>query len=155
MPGRHYEGVDVNFARSGFTVRLACLHRFWCIWKGRYHHGMFLVSDKLACILKAIVLQGGRTKCALLLADAGAIKVRPFYFESSQAPSTRICRRSQILVKKKGPKDTFRYDTLTVFGLDIVALEGEARKKYRKFAAPAFSEVSPRRRHSPRSECDH
>jgi hypothetical protein len=32
---------------------------------------------------------------------------------------------------------------LTVFGANIVASEGEEWKKYRKIAAPAFSEVCP------------
>ncbi len=35
----------------------------------------------------------------------------------------------------------FRYKVLTAFGPNIVASEGEEWKKYRKIAAPAFSEV--------------
>jgi hypothetical protein len=36
-----------------------------------------------------------------------------------------------------------RYKAVTVFGPNIVASEGEEWKKYRKIAAPAFSEVCP------------
>ncbi|KAH9998677.1 cytochrome P450 [Russula vinacea] len=38
------------------------------------------------------------------------------------------------------PKPLRRYRVLTVFGANIVASEGEEWKKYRKIAAPAFSE---------------
>ena len=37
-----------------------------------------------------------------------------------------------------------RYKVVTVFGPNIVASEGEQWKKYRKIAAPAFSEVCPK-----------
>ena len=36
-----------------------------------------------------------------------------------------------------------RYKAVTIFGPNIVASEGEEWKKYRKIAAPAFSEVCP------------
>jgi cytochrome P450 len=39
------------------------------------------------------------------------------------------------------PKPVNLYATLLVFGTNIVASEGEEWKKYRKIAAPAFSEV--------------
>ncbi|KAI0279053.1 cytochrome P450 [Russula aff. rugulosa BPL654] len=38
------------------------------------------------------------------------------------------------------PKPIFRYRVISVFGPNIVASEGEEWKKYRKIAAPAFSE---------------
>ncbi len=38
------------------------------------------------------------------------------------------------------------YEVVTIFGANIVASEGEQWKKYRKIAAPAFSEVRPERR---------
>jgi len=62
-----------------------------------------------------------RPECTLLLADAGAIKE----VTTSHA---------------KFPKPVSRYKSLTVFGPNIVASEGEGWKKYRKIAAPAFSE---------------
>ena len=37
----------------------------------------------------------------------------------------------------------YRYEVLAIFGPNIVASEGEEWKKYRKIAAPAFSEVCP------------
>jgi hypothetical protein len=43
----------------------------------------------------------------------------------------------------------WRYKILTVFGVNILASEGKEWKKYRKIAAPAFSEVCPDRRQSP------
>ena len=39
------------------------------------------------------------------------------------------------------PKPVFRYKVITLFGPNIVASEGAEWKKYRKIAAPAFSEV--------------
>jgi cytochrome P450 len=39
------------------------------------------------------------------------------------------------------PKPVNLYVALSVFGINIVASEGEEWKKYRKIAAPAFSEV--------------
>ena len=39
------------------------------------------------------------------------------------------------------PKPVNLYAALSVFGINIVASEGEEWKKYRKIAAPAFSEV--------------
>jgi cytochrome P450 len=47
------------------------------------------------------------------------------------------------------------YIALLIFGTNIVASEGEEWKKYRKIAAPAFSEVSLELEPSPRSEYDH
>jgi hypothetical protein len=51
------------------------------------------------------------------------------------------------------PKPVRRYRALTVFGANIVASEGEEWKKYRKIAAPAFSEVCPSRYSSFNPEC--
>jgi hypothetical protein len=47
------------------------------------------------------------------------------------------------------------YIALLIFGTNIVASEGEEWKKYRKIAAPAFSEVGLELDPSPRSEYDH
>jgi cytochrome P450 len=49
------------------------------------------------------------------------------------------------------PKPVELYETLTMFGANIVATEGEEWKKYRKIAAPAFSEVCIVVNPSPRS----
>jgi len=62
-----------------------------------------------------------RPKCAILLADAAAIK---------EVTTSRA----------RFPKPAHRYTTLTIFGSNIVSTEGEEWKKYRKIAAPAFSE---------------
>jgi len=44
------------------------------------------------------------------------------------------------------------YAVLAIFGTNIVASEGEEWKRYRKIAAPAFSEVRPELDWSPVSE---
>jgi len=43
----------------------------------------------------------------------------------------------------KFPKPVGLYAVLAIFGKNIVASEGEEWKRYRKIAAPAFSEVRP------------
>ena|SRR5260221_11212211 len=58
----------------------------------------------------------------------------------------------------KFPRPAEHYAVLRMFGPNVVASEGEEWKKYRKIAAPAFSEVSPGHLSSPRyprSECHH
>jgi hypothetical protein len=57
--------------------------------------------------------------------------------------------------RAKFPKPVGMYTVLCIFGRNIVASEGEEWKRYRKIAAPAFSEVSPKHCPSPRSENDH
>jgi len=52
----------------------------------------------------------------------------------------------------KFPKPVGLYAVLTIFGTNIVASEGEEWKRYRKIAAPAFSEVRPELDSSPVSE---
>jgi hypothetical protein len=47
------------------------------------------------------------------------------------------------------------YTSLSIFGRNIVASEGDEWKRYRKVAAPAFSEVSPELAPSPTSDLDH
>jgi len=59
--------------------------------------------------------------CIIHVADAAAIKEITTY-------------------RARFPKPVFRYEVLSVFGANIVASEGEEWKKYRKIAAPAFSE---------------
>jgi hypothetical protein len=46
-----------------------------------------------------------------------------------------------ITYRARFPKPVFRYKVISVFGSNIVASEGAMWKKYRKIAAPAFSEV--------------
>ncbi|KAH9998676.1 cytochrome P450 [Russula vinacea] len=60
-------------------------------------------------------------KSAIHIADAAAIKEVTTYHA-------------------RFPKPIFRYEVLAVFGANIVASEGEQWKKYRRIAAPAFSE---------------
>ena len=43
--------------------------------------------------------------------------------------------------RAKFPKPLNLYEVLAIFGKNIVVSEGEEWKKYRKIAAPAFSEV--------------
>ncbi|KAN0113944.1 Cytochrome P450 [Russula decolorans] len=45
-----------------------------------------------------------------------------------------------ITYRARFPKPVFRYKVISVFGSNIVASEGAMWKKYRKIAAPAFSE---------------
>ena len=46
------------------------------------------------------------------------------------------------MYRARFPKPVFRYEVISVFGPNIVSSVGEEWKKYRKIAAPAFSEVS-------------
>ncbi|KAN0113945.1 cytochrome P450, partial [Russula decolorans] len=64
--------------------------------------------------------------CIIHVADAAAIKVRLLYEITTY--------------RARFPKPVFRYEGLSIFGANIVASEGEEWKKYRKIAAPAFSE---------------
>lgn len=48
--------------------------------------------------------------------------------------------------RAKFPKPLNLYEVLAIFGKNIVVSEGEEWKKYRKIAAPAFSEVRFERR---------
>ena len=52
----------------------------------------------------------------------------------------------------KFPKPVGLYALLTIFGKNILASEGEEWKRYRKIAAPAFSEVRPEHYLLPLSE---
>lgn len=51
----------------------------------------------------------------------------------------------------KFPKPVDQYAILRMFGPNVIASEGEEWKKYRRIAAPAFSEVSPGHLSSPES----
>ncbi|KAN0118934.1 Cytochrome P450 [Russula decolorans] len=61
-------------------------------------------------------------------------------------PNSVICLADATAIKEvttsraKFPKPTNLYATLSVFGINIVASEGEDWKKFRKIVAPAFSE---------------
>ena|SRR5579863_1831857 len=82
------------------AVRPAFLHRFCCIWTGRYGRGICFICVLEEYTLNATTMQIGvfpRPKCAIILADAAAIKVRLFYLDSSQTPSATVCRRSPPL----------------------------------------------------------
>jgi hypothetical protein len=56
--------------------------------------------------------------------------------------------------RTKFSKDLVHYSVLGIFGANIVVSEGEEWKKYRKIAAPAFSEVCLEVRWLPKSEYD-
>ena len=56
---------------------------------------------------------------------------RPLTFDNQEVTSSR----------SKFPKPVHLYKPLSVFGINIVASEGEEWKKFRKIAAPTFSEV--------------
>ncbi|KAF8488651.1 hypothetical protein F5888DRAFT_1281356 [Russula emetica] len=70
----------------------------------------------------ALITAFHRPSSVIYLADPAAIK---------EVTSSRA----------RFPKPVNRYAALTVFGINIVASEGEEWKKYRKISAPAFSEV--------------
>ncbi|KAI0252522.1 cytochrome P450 [Lactifluus subvellereus] len=69
----------------------------------------------------ALITTFPRPECTIYLADAGAIK---------EVTTSRA----------RFPKPIKLYVPLTIFGKNIVASEGEEWKRYRKIAAPAFSE---------------
>jgi len=78
------------------AVRSSFLHRFCCIWTGCFGRGISFLCFLAEYALNAATLQIGvfpRPKCALLLADAAAIKVCLFYLDFSHMPSTTVCRR--------------------------------------------------------------
>ncbi|KAJ6462196.1 cytochrome P450 [Mycena sanguinolenta] len=64
-----------------------------------------------------------RAQKSIMLADAAAIK-------------------DVALSRARFPKPVHLYQTLAIFGHNIVASEGEEWKRYRKVSAPAFSEKS-------------
>jgi len=61
-------------------------------------------------------------------------------------PNSVICLADATAIKEvttsraKFPKPTNLYAALSIFGINIVASEGEDWKKFRKIVAPAFSE---------------
>lgn len=79
--------------------------------------------------------------CTVHLADAEAIKVSPL----SLIEIDILNPASQEVTTYRGKflKPMNLYAILTIFGANIVASEGEEWKRYRKIAAPAFSEVGP------------
>lgn len=79
------------------TVRPTFPRRFCFIWTGRYGRGICFICLLAGYTLNATTMQTGvvpRLKCAIILADAAAIKVRLCYLDFSQVPSTADCRRS-------------------------------------------------------------
>lgn len=81
---------------NAFQSASIFLHRFCCIWTGRFGRGISFLCFLAEYALNATILQIGvfpRPKCTLLLADAAAIKVRLFYLDFSHMPSTTVCRR--------------------------------------------------------------
>ena len=56
--------------------------------------------------------------------------------------------------RAKFSKDLAHYAVLSIFGANIVVSEGEEWKKYRKIAAPAFSEVCLKPQWLSKSEYD-
>ena len=95
-----------------------------------------------------------RPKCTLLLADAEAIKVRPVA-KLSSIRRIQVGSQEVMTSRFKFPKPVDHYAVLRMFGPNIIASEGEEWKKYRRIAAPAFSEVIPGHTSSPKSEYHH
>ena len=96
----------------------------------------------MGCILKETNLQITaipRPSSAIFLADAAAIKVG---LGLSWALSSTLDTTKEVTTSRaRFPKPVNLYEVLIIFGTNIVASEGEEWKKYRKIAAPAFSEV--------------
>ena len=65
-------------------------------------------------------------------------------------PVSQVVTTSRV----KFSKDLVHYAVLGIFGANIVVSEGEEWKKYRKIAAPAFSEVCFELSWLPKSERD-
>jgi hypothetical protein len=78
----------------------------------------------------------------LSLADAAAIKVEKNSYRLPSYFNTHLRSQEVTLSRARFPKPVKAYKVLTVFGGNIVASEGEEWKRYRKVAAPAFSDVS-------------
>jgi hypothetical protein len=133
---------------DAFSHRL-CQSRTRCLCLGiALSH--FMMRSKL----KALNLQVSAypaPKVMIHLADAAAIKVRSNLFyhvvDALDNGSQEI-----TTYRARFPKPIYRYKVLAVFGANIVASEGEEWKKYRKIAAPAFSEVCPEWHSLPNSE---
>ncbi|EDR04917.1 uncharacterized protein LACBIDRAFT_303797 [Laccaria bicolor S238N-H82] len=78
-------------------------------------------------------------KTSLILADAAAIKVP----KSSTLRVMQMLKRSAQEVttsRARFPKPLEDYEPLKIFGPSILTSEGEEWKRYRKVAAPAFSD---------------
>ena len=83
-----------------------------------------------------------RPSCVLYLADAAAIKVRiQLGMKLYPDPPPTLDNQEVTSSRAKFPKPVHLYTPLTVFGINIVASEGEEWKKFRKIVAPTFSEV--------------
>jgi cytochrome P450 len=79
-------------------------------------------------------------KADLLVADANIIKVRVHH--SLMVTILMPSHFQEITTyRARFPKPVEYYDTLSFFGYNVVASEGETWKKYRKICSPSFSEV--------------
>ncbi|KAF8493421.1 hypothetical protein F5888DRAFT_821437 [Russula emetica] len=87
-------------------------------WALKMKHEEFAAAGQDAI---AVITAFPRPSSIIYLADAAAIK---------EVTTSRA----------RFPKPVNLYVALSVFGMNIVASEGEEWKKYRKIAAPAFSE---------------
>ncbi|EFI27131.1 614/534 cytochrome P450 [Coprinopsis cinerea okayama7 len=72
----------------------------------------------------------GKSTVVYVLADAAAIKVRAI--EEVAASRTRF------------PKPTEHYEVLAIYGQNILTVEGDTWKKYKKLVSPAFADRSNR-----------
>jgi hypothetical protein len=128
-------------------------HRLCQGWTRCLCLGIALSHFMRRCKLKALNLQVSAypaPKVMIHLADAAAIKVRSLLFYVVDALD--IGSQEITTYRARFPKPIYRYKVLAVFGANIVASEGEEWKKYRKIAAPAFSEVCPEWHSLPNSE---
>jgi cytochrome P450 len=77
----------------------------------------------------------------VVLSDAAAIKAcAPRYFLGSKF--NNYLRSQEVTTSRsRFPKPVANYEVLLMFGRNIVASEGDEWKKYRRIAAPTFSDV--------------
>ena len=75
----------------------------------------------------------------LLLADPDAIKVSLLVTPSIRVPDPQSLQEV-VLNRPNFPKPTEVYETLSIFGRNIVITEHDEWRKHRKVASPAFSE---------------
>jgi cytochrome P450 len=79
-------------------------------------------------------------KADLVIADANVIKVRVNRLLIVFILMPRDLQEITTY-RARFPKPIDYYDSLSFFGANVVASEGEAWKKYRKISSPSFSEV--------------
>lgn len=100
-----------------------------------------MLNRTLRLIFAQITFQS--THIELEVADPAVIKVRTRTL-SAQLVTSLIARQEVTTSRARFPKPVKFYSALSFFGPNIIVSEGDEWKRYRKIAAPAFSEVRER-----------